>query len=1006
MLAYIAKQEEIKKAAVAAMAEEEAAEDDIGVAPKTPLTAYEDDLDLIEFKMVPKQFGDDPATLPASAPSKRAKPLPKLNAKSQVKQVKKNINVFGFALQPSAPMHGVITKVNATKPVPNEPQTRSISPAASATLNDNSSATSRVGARTFISSAESPLTQTTTLPLFAPPSLPPPLPVPPPLPFSMPPDIPQLPDSNMDALDAFMTDMTEELSDKERLALDGEVPQIAPWELQEEPETERFFSDEDELDEEDIVRKALETKDPQWAVVHKGQAKRELKPTDHSRMEYEDFRKAFYLEAPEVASQSKEEVNEWRLLEEVECRGKNIPNPVQEWSQCGLSRAVLAVIEHEAWAKPFPIQCQTLPIIMSGRDCIGIAKTGSGKTLAFVLPMLRHVMDQRPIEAMEGPIAVIMAPTRELCLQIFGEVRRFAKVLELRVVSLYGGGSVAEQIGNMKKGCEIVVATPGRFIDVLCANAGRVTNLHRVTYLVLDEADRMFDMGFEPQVMKILDNVRPNRQTVMFSATFPPTVERLAKLACENPVEIVVGGRSVATSDIQQIIEVRAAETKFRRLLAILGKWYQTGNIIIFVDQQEHVDNLFRQLVDSGYPCLSLHGGMDQTDRDYTISDFKNKLRTILVATSIVARGLDVKDLVLVINYTVPNHYEDYVHRIGRTGRAGTKGTAITFLEPDQDKYAPDLVKGLTSAGQSVPADLEKMANEFMEKRKLGIVKFSANSGYGGSGFAFDASEENERKNQLLRERIGGLSSEEKTESMLEQEARAREQAGAADEKKSVAREKKTVETPKVDLVAAQLKAAKEAAFRVQKVLATPEGSEGQGPSLEQVLKAREMVKVAQETASALPGANEVSLSGGAGGAKALAEAWARKNEIEKKLANPASSAADAVTPVKFMQGSTECYYVELSINEYPQNCRHLVTHKKGLDQIVGEYDVMVTSKGIYVPPGRKAQMGERPLYLYIEGKTAHSVTQARMELIRGLEEAARDTRPDQKEKYGKYTVV
>jgi ATP-dependent RNA helicase DDX46/PRP5 len=258
---------------------------------------------------------------------------------------------------------------------------------------------------------------------------------------------------------------------------------------------------------------------------------------------------------------------------------------------------------------------------------------------------------------------------------------------------VYGGAGVAEQINELKRGCEIVVATPGRFIDILCANSGRVTNLARCTYVVLDEADRMFDMGFEPQVTRIVGNIRPDRQTVMFSATFPPNVEKLAKKILKRPVEIIIGGRSVASGDIEQTVEIRTegivghrqreggwgeeqvqlstdlicavlccTDTKFRRLLELLGKWYPTGdNILIFQDRQEAVDGLFRQLVDAGYPSLALHGGMDQSDRDYTIADFKAKLRTVMVATSIVARGLDIKDLVLVINYSAPNHIEDYV---------------------------------------------------------------------------------------------------------------------------------------------------------------------------------------------------------------------------------------------------------------------------------------------------------------------------------------------------------
>lgn len=211
-------------------------------------------------------------------------------------------------------------------------------------------------------------------------------------------------------------------------------------------------------------------------------------------------------------------------------------------------------------------------------------------------------------------------------------------------------------------------------IDLLCANSGRVTNLKRVTYMVMDEADRMFDMGFEPQVMKIVNNVRPSRQTVLFSATFPRQMEALARKVLKKPLEITVGGRSVVCDDVNQIVEVRENETKFVRLLEILGQLFndegeEGASALIFVDRHEAADNLLRDLMRRGYPCQSLHGGKDQADRDSTIADFKSGVTNILIATSVAARGLDVKNLKVVINYECPNHMEDYVHRVGRTGR-------------------------------------------------------------------------------------------------------------------------------------------------------------------------------------------------------------------------------------------------------------------------------------------------------------------------------------------------
>lgn len=290
---------------------------------------------------------------------------------------------------------------------------------------------------------------------------------------------------------------------------------------------------------------------------------------------------------------------------------------------------------------------------MSGRDVIGVAKTGSGKTIAFTLPLLRHIKDQRPVSGGDGPISIIMSPTRELAMQIYKEAKPFLKVLNLRGVACYGGSPISEDIASMKKGAELVVCTPGRMIDLLTANNGRVTNLRRVTYLVLDEADRMFDMGFEPQVMKIINNIRPDAQKVLFSATFPKTMDALARKILVKPLEITVGGRSVVAPEIDQRVEVRDADTKFTRLLEILGEMSQEEEedlrALIFVDRQEAADDLFRELLQKGYVCASLHGGKDQVDRDEAITNFKNGDVPIIVATSVAARGLDVKELKVVI---------------------------------------------------------------------------------------------------------------------------------------------------------------------------------------------------------------------------------------------------------------------------------------------------------------------------------------------------------------------
>lgn len=229
--------------------------------------------------------------------------------------------------------------------------------------------------------------------------------------------------------------------------------------------------------------------------------KKELAKIDHSSVSYMPFRKNFYVEVPELAKMLPAEVDAYKVeLEGIQVKGKGCPKPIKTWAHCGISKKEMDVLKRMQFEKPTPIQCQAIPAIMSGRDLIGIAKTGSGKTLAFILPMFRHILDQPVLEDGEGPVAIIMAPTRELCMQIGKDIKKFSKSLNLRAVCVYGGTGISEQIAELKRGAEVVVCTPGRMIDMLAANSSRVTNLRRVTYIVLDEADRMFDMGFEPQV--------------------------------------------------------------------------------------------------------------------------------------------------------------------------------------------------------------------------------------------------------------------------------------------------------------------------------------------------------------------------------------------------------------------------------------------------------------------------------------------------------------------------
>ena len=533
-------------------------------------------------------------------------------------------------------------------------------------------------------------------------------------------------EEDVDPLDAFMSELTDTGPPKKATG--------AKFSKAKEQEPETIFEDDY-----DMTAVGDGDADDFLAIANKAKKKKDIPTVQHEKVEYEPFRKKFYTEPSDLAQMSDEEAASLRLeLDGIKVRGLNIPKPVQKWSQCGLGVQTLDVVDKLGYEYLTSIQAQAIPAVMSGRDVIGVAKTGSGKTIAFLIPMFRHIKDQRPLENMEGPVGLIMTPTRELATQIHKDCKPFLKALGLRAVCAYGGAPIKDQIADLKRGAEIIVCTPGRMIDLLAANAGRVTNLRRVSYVVLDEADRMFDMGFEPQVMKIMANVRPDRQTVLFSATFPRNMEALARKTLDKPIEIVVGGRSVVAPEITQIVEVRNDEKKFVRLLELLGNLYEDeqnedARALIFVDRQEGADTLLRELMRKGYPCMSIHGGKDQVDRDSTIEDFKAGIFPVLVATSVAARGLDVKQLKLVVNYDAPNHLEDYVHRAGRTGRAGNTGTAVTFVTEDQERYSVDIAKALKQSGQTVPDDVQKLVDSFLEKVRAGKEKASA-SGFGGKG--------------------------------------------------------------------------------------------------------------------------------------------------------------------------------------------------------------------------------------------------------------------------------
>eukprot|EP01122_Echinamoeba_exundans_P000674 TRINITY_DN10598_c0_g1_i1.p1 TRINITY_DN10598_c0_g1~~TRINITY_DN10598_c0_g1_i1.p1 ORF type:complete len:798 (+),score=136.20 TRINITY_DN10598_c0_g1_i1:80-2395(+) len=422
---------------------------------------------------------------------------------------------------------------------------------------------------------------------------------------------------------------------------------------------------------------------------------------------------------------------DWRIFRadhKIVTKGGSIPNPLRSWKEADFPEWLMMSIQDANYEKPSPVQMQAIPIGLQGRDLIGLAETGSGKTAAFVLPMLCYIDTKPPItpaDEHDGPYALILAPARELALQIDEEVRKFCARRGFRSVCLIGGVPIEEQDLELRKGAEVVVATPGRLIEALDL---RYVALNRCNYVVLDEADRMIDLGFEPQLLKILeampkanmksenaeeaekqqnDHRSDYRRTIMFSATMPPRVERIAQLYLRHPATVVIGEIGKAVDRItQNVLWVRNEADKRNKLESLLSQ--TPPPIIIFVNQKKTADFIAKHVSGLGrnLQAAPLHSGRSQEQREHALELFKRGEIGVLVATDLAGRGLDVKGLKHVINFDLPKSIEDYTHRIGRTGRAGEKGLASSFLTNDDVDIMFDLKQMLTTTRSSVPKEL------------------------------------------------------------------------------------------------------------------------------------------------------------------------------------------------------------------------------------------------------------------------------------------------------------
>ncbi len=350
-----------------------------------------------------------------------------------------------------------------------------------------------------------------------------------------------------------------------------------------------------------------------------------------------------------------------------------------KFTSLGLSADILRAVSAQGYETPTPIQQQAIPAALAGRDLMAAAQTGTGKTAAFTLPML-HKLAELPAGPVRKVHALVLTPTRELANQVSESVRDYGKFISLRSTVVFGGVNINPQMKTLRQGVDILVATPGRLIDHLTR---RTVDLSQVKVLVLDEADRMLDMGFLPAIERILALLPKQRQTMMFSATFSPTIKKLATRFLNNPLSIEVAQANSAASTVTQMA-YRVDSARKREMLAHMIGSQNLQQVLVFARTKRGADRLAKHLEQDGISADSIHGDKSQGARNRALSDFKRNNIRALVATDVAARGIDIDQLSHVINYELPDDIENYVHRIGRTGRAGNEGTAISLIGADE----------------------------------------------------------------------------------------------------------------------------------------------------------------------------------------------------------------------------------------------------------------------------------------------------------------------------------
>jgi ATP-dependent RNA helicase RhlE len=400
------------------------------------------------------------------------------------------------------------------------------------------------------------------------------------------------------------------------------------------------------------------------------------------------------------------------------------------FSELGLIEPLQKAVAHEGYKIPTPIQEQAIPVVLAGRDILGCAQTGTGKTASFVLPLLQRLHEQKQADGIKGhPLkALILTPTRELATQIHESIENYGRFLNLKSVVIFGGVSQSRQVSDLRRGCDFIVATPGRLMDLMNQN---YIVLNGIEYLVLDEADRMLDMGFVHEVKRIIARIPKKRQTLFFSATMPPAIQSLVQVLLTNPVSITVTPEATTAELVdQKLYYVQKSEK--RALLHHILKHSPRESVLVFTRTKHGADRVARDLNHAGFQATAIHGDKTQQARERSLQGFKDGKMHVLVATDIAARGIDIDELALVVNFDLPNIPESYVHRIGRTGRAGAFGKAISFCDFEEKIYLRDIQKFI---GQTVPVESNHPYHvALMEPLKVAVGATSSSGRSMGGG--------------------------------------------------------------------------------------------------------------------------------------------------------------------------------------------------------------------------------------------------------------------------------